>query len=88
MKFEWNFNETSLSRLKQTETGKFVFFRNFASLRSRQGHIFHSILIGFIALVAEVWLAILTYQEFLVMLRLLTVATLSSTIFEFMDCVE
>ena len=65
-----------------------IFFIRFTSRRSRPGQIFHSILIGFIALVAEVWLAILTYQEFLVMLRLLTVATLSSTIFEFMDCVK
>ena len=33
-------------------------------------------------------LAILTYQEFSLMLRLLTVASLSSSIFEFIDCVE
>ena len=37
---------------------------------------------------AEASLAILTYQEFSVMPRLLTVASLSSTIFNFMDCVE
>ena len=37
---------------------------------------------------AEASLAILSYQEFLVMLQLLTVASLSSSIFEFADCVE
>ena len=61
------------------------FFISFASRRSRLGQIFHSIRIG---LISPVRLAFLTYHEFSVMLRLLTVAPLSSTIFEFMDCVE
>ena len=51
-KIEWNLNETSPSHLKK-ETGKFEFFRSFASRRSRQGQIFHCILIGFISPVAE-----------------------------------
>ena len=36
----------------------------------------------------EASLAIMTYQEFSVMLRLLPVASLSSTIFKFMDFTE
>ena len=63
------------------------FFRSFASRRSRQGQIFHFILIGFISPVAEASLGVSDFYEFSVMLRLLTVAPLSSTIFEFMDCV-
>ena len=63
------------------------FFRNFAS-RSRQGQIFHCILIGFISPVVEASLVIVTYVEFSVMQRVLNVAPLSSTMFEFMACVE
>ena len=48
----------------------------------------HSILIGFISPVAEASLAIVTYQELSVMLRLLSVASLSSIIFKFIDCLE
>ena len=36
----------------------------------------------------EALLAIVTYQEFSVMPRLLTVASLRSTIFKFKDCAE
>ena len=36
----------------------------------------------------EASLAIVTHQEFSVMQRLLTVTSMSSKIFEFMDCVE
>ena len=64
------------------------FFRSFANRRSRQGQIFHSILIGFTSPVAEASLGVSDFHEFSVMLRLLTVAPLSSTIFEFMDFVE
>ena len=64
------------------------FFRNFACRRSRQDQILHPIPIAFISLVAEASLATLTYLELSVMLRLLTVALPSSTIFEFTDCLE
>ena len=64
------------------------FFRSVASRRSRQGHVFRFILIGFISPVAEASLGASDFHEFSVMLRLLTVASLSSTIFEFMDCAE
>ena len=76
---------TSFKKRKQENC---IFFGSFASRRSRQAQIFRSILIGFISPVAEVSFAIITYQEFSVMLRLLIVAPLSSAIFEFMDCVE
>ena len=46
------------------------------------------LLIDFISLVVEAFLALVTYQEFSVMLRLLTVASLSSTISKFLDCVK
>ena len=71
------------------EIGKFEFCYKFreSSITSRPDPLPHSNRFLF-----RQWprlrLAILTYHEFSVMLRLLTGAPLTSTIFEFMDCVE
>ena len=88
MKIEKNFNKTSSSHLKNGNRENYIFLENSPSRRSRQGQIFRPILINFISRVVEALLLIVTYQEFPVMQRLLTVASLSSTIFEFIDFVE
>ena len=88
MKIQWNFNKPSPSLLKKGNGKNCIPFRNFASRRSRQGQIFHSLLIGCISPEVKASLAIMTYQEFSVMLRLLSVTSLSWRIFRFIDCAE
>ena len=90
MKIEWNFNEIIPSHWKKKKKQENLnFFRSFASRRTSQGQIFHSILIGFISLVAEASLGDSDLSWIFGDAAIDDcVAPLRSTIFEFMDCVE
>ena len=63
-------------------------FRSFANRRSRQGQIFHSILIGFISPVAEASLGGSDLSRIFGDAAIADCGTTQSTIFEFIDCVE